>query len=734
MHGQILEGTVWMVGLATVVSAVSLTYGAPASSVLVGPSGFPEEEMHDTYVGRDETVTDFRIAVSGWPDCYSNASAIADIFRLEGVQDKSDHEKVMALWKWYRILFMPKYGGYYYELRDSSPEPQIVYDPHKLFTVYGRHYCDGTAWVMAGLWRAAGYIAFDQCHHSHTIPSLRYRDHDGHYRFHDFEPEDDAYYWDEGRGIVGTWTMPLLRGRVHRHLVFPQVTHTLRRSLRVGETVQLRWDNDGYFIPHGRQGPQIAVPKGYEPTPGRQDGVYAAIGQETQRFTADVTEKYYTAALYDGSENTGWSAPHAGKATLHPSKAGMPARFVYRLPSPFVAVDGEVTASLVKAHEDDLCRLLLSLDRGRTWIPIFTKEKAGAEDVVINIGREARGKGLPNVYSRYEVLVAAEFNTSGDPRSTGMNALQVTIHRQLNKRTLPNLRPGRNVFRITGSMPSDMEIRLSIDYSVNGEARGRTVNMDHLPFYFEIDTGDVAEHIVDNYDQSFNVGALRMKSIEFAVRPHSGDPCRSLPAEYGEPFFRQAAPHPAVLASKKIAVRTPETDIIQTNGFFPQNREVRQDPHAVQKLLNDIRTGRDRGPWIAAEELGKYPEALDALLDLWPDADIDLTVFLCKALAQIADPKAIEPVLKKWREQGEAGAPGTRYIPDVLAAIGDRRVVPDLIAPLKTMRFDFRFHIAYALSVLGGLEAETALRDLAENDPFPAIREFAAEALQKMSK
>jgi len=53
---------------------------------------------------------------------------------------------------------------------------------------------------------------------------------------------------------------------------------------------------------------------------------------------------------------------------------------------------------------------------------------------------------------------------------------------------------------------------------------------------------------------------------------------------------------------------------------------------------------------------------------------------------------------------------------------------------LRTMRFDYRFHIAYALSVLGGPEAEAALKDLAEHDPFPAIREFAAEALRTMSK
>ena len=56
-------------------------------------------------------------------------------------------------------------------------------------------------------------------------------------------------------------------------------------------------------------------------------------------------------------------------------------------------------------------------------------------------------------------------------------------------------------------------------------------------------------------------------------------------------------------------------------------------------------------------------------------------------------------------------------------------MVPDLVAPLKRCRFDYRFHIAHALGVLGGPQAEQALEDLAANDPFPAVREEAARAL-----
>jgi hypothetical protein len=77
--------------------------------------------------------------------------------RIEGA--KTGQEKALALWKWFRILVSPTGGGYVYEVPD-----RIVNDPHKIFTVYGHHQCDGQSWAMVSLWRAAGLIALDECH------------------------------------------------------------------------------------------------------------------------------------------------------------------------------------------------------------------------------------------------------------------------------------------------------------------------------------------------------------------------------------------------------------------------------------------------------------------------------------------------------------------------------------------------------------------------------------------
>ena len=47
---------------------------------------------------------------------------------------------------------------------------------------------------------------------------LRYRDPDGEYRFHDLDPQGRFVHWDTSHDRIGTWSMPLLRGLVHRHL------------------------------------------------------------------------------------------------------------------------------------------------------------------------------------------------------------------------------------------------------------------------------------------------------------------------------------------------------------------------------------------------------------------------------------------------------------------------------------------------------------------------------------
>jgi len=712
---------------APVVLLCGTTLAAEPAATPAGPA-FPAEEMHPADVGADEAVTNLRIANNRWVDCFDDSTAIRDMFRIEGVADKGDQQKALALWKWFRILVSATCGGYCYET-DAAGREGIVMDPHKIFTVYGHHQCDGQSWAMVPLWRAAGYVAFDECHLGHTIASLRYQDADGHYRFHDFDPQHRFYYWDQDKHIVGTWTMPLLRGRVHRHLLAPQVVHDLRRSLRTGETIELLWNNEGHVVPAGKQLRAVELPRDYAYSPGKTNGVYAAVGQETQTLVAELSPQRFAQPLYRGSENVAASVPAAGRAVLHPARKGAPGVFIYRLISPYVAVDAVVEATLVKGQAGDTCRLWLSRDGGRAWLPIHACQAAGIEKVKIGLGTAARAAGKPHVYTAYDFFIKAEFASAADEHGVGMNDLKIVVYRQCNKRTLPNLMPGENCFRVTFDRLSEGKaLELAVSYSVAGRARQVVNRAAAGPFGFRIDTGEVPEKWLRNYDQAFNVGALRMESLKLrlvdaaAARPDPSDPVAS------DAKFRQPSPHPADMTAIEV-VQQPETDPMQTSGFFPQSRVILRDPKAMDVLAEQLKHGKEMEHWVAAEDLGNYPQAVDILLAELPRANSDLKLHICKALAQIRDKRAIGPLLELWSEVPR-GTPGTRYIPDVLAAIGDAGVVPALVAPLHRLRFDYRFHIADALGKLGGPQARAALAELAERDPLPAIRQHAKEMLE----
>jgi hypothetical protein len=415
---------------------------------------------------------------------------------------------------------------------------------------------------------------------------------------------------------------------------------------------------------------------------------------------------------------------------LHPASKGAPGIFVYRLPSPYVAVDATVEATLVKGRSGDTCRLWLSRDGGAKWLPIHVQQETGVENVVIPLGTPARAEGKPDVYTAYDFLIKAEFASDDDEKRVGMNALAVVVHRQCNKRTLPNLMPGENCFRNNfDRLAAGKLLETTVSYSVAGRRRQVVKRAAASPLGFCIDTGEVQEKWLRNYDQAFNVGALRMESIKLRLVDAAAATADPTDPAVADASFRRPFPHPADMTARQV-VEHPETDPMQTSGFFPQSRVVLHDKQAMDALVAKLQTGEEMQRWVAAEDLGNYPQAIDVLLEALPGATGDLKLHICKALAQIKDTRASKPLLELW-SRAPFGAPGTRYIPDVLAALGDQSVVPALVAPLHRLRFDYRFHIADALGKLGGNQARAALADLAENDPFPAVRQHARQMLQR---
>jgi HEAT repeats len=691
------------------------------------------EQIYDRSIGCDEALVNVRLATNGWPNCYSLKTAVNDIWRLEGVETGSGQEQALALWKWFRILVSGAGGSGSYVYEGQQGRERLVWGPHRIFTAYGHHQCDGQSWAMVALWRAAGKIAFDQCHWGHTITALRYRDVDGHYRFHDFDPQGRFYYWNPEKKRVGTWTLPAMRGRVYRHITARRKLHSLRTSLRVGETIARSWENRGHVIPATKDKLKAEKNKYYAYRPGRTDGAYAAVGEEVQTFQPGADIARYASALYQGSTNTACSVPEKNKATLHPAKPKEPSIFIYRLAPPYPVADARLEVKMLKSEPGDICRIWLSVD-GKNWKKIVEQVDVGEKKLTLNIGRAARFAGLPNAYTAYGFSIKVECQTRNKIRDVGVKDLKIVVYRQLSKRALPHLRPGTNYLRLSADRIAEgLALELSIDYRVNGKPHSITRRVNSFPHYFKVDVPAIPERISKNYDTHWNDGALQMSAIRMKLLPADGVKLdTSLATGEAGPHFEKSWPHPASMTRRKTA-RKLETDPGQTSGFFPQNNARLNDETLMKQLIEKLDSKKYMVRWHAAEDLGSYPQAIPALLKKLPKANIDLTMFICKALAQIKDPRAIGPLLAKWKA-GQKGAPGTRYIPDTLAAIGQRRVVPQLIAALPKCRFDLRFHVARALGILGGKQARAALQDLAKNDPFKAVREEARRALNARRK
>lgn len=707
------------------------------------PAGFiyPPEHIYDTRPHPDEALANIQIESNRWPHCHTFESTIQSIFRIEGVTAKSDEKKALALWKWFRILMSATGGKYAYEGAVSGKET-LVHDGHKILTVYGHHQCDGLSWAMVPLWRAAGYIAFDEASHSHTTASLRYRDHDGLQRFHSFDPQGRFFWWNADLEVVGTRTLPLMQASVHRHLTLPQKVHSLRTSLHTNETIERKWNNIGQVVASGKQPAEIALSEYYRFDYGKTDGIYACAGTEIQTFSPDMTPESYHRDLSELSNKVLCTRSAEGVGLLHPKTAGETAEAIYRIHSPYVGVEATVEMDFRRQHADDLFKLHLSRD-SKNWETLYDPSETGETSARIDLGRKQRAIGKPHIYTAYTFYLKVEMNARRAPTDAGLKRLHINVYRMLNKRTLPNLMPGENIFKVSADaiMPGKA-LRLMLDYDVTGKPFKEQHLISSFPYFFRINITGASPEIRDNYDHTFGLGDIRMGSIKMQLIDPKRDTTPSpsmITAALAEKQFLSSSPHPAgKRLLRRRNMKWTEKDISQTDGFFPQYKKrlaPSSDPLTrISHLKEQLRNGKDGSPetWRAAEELGNFPEAVDALLETLPEANIDLTLFICKALAQLQTPKAIDPLLNKW-EKVPDGAPGTRYIPDVLAAIGDPRVVPALVAKLKQVRFDYRFHIAHALGELESPEARHALLDLSKNDPFPAVREMAKESLNRLA-
>jgi hypothetical protein len=311
-------------------------------------------------------------------------------------------------------------------------------------------------------------------------------------------------------------------------------------------------------------------------------------------------------------------------------------------------------------------------------------------------------------------------------------------------RCLPRLMPKENVLKIAAdSMRAGLALKFTLDYEMNGKPKSVTRYIVSFPHYFRIDINALpASKLKNPYylddmggKKSFNLPgqplrmhAMRMELVPLAAAKLDG----SMPADEAEPFFRKTYPNPHEYNRRMISKdKIPQYED-QVSGFFPQHPVMADKPPTDKTehynwLIDRLGTSDAKLPKCPA---GTDP--IEFAIQRFPRCHSLHTLGFCNVFAYYKDKRAVPVLLAKWK-LAPRYSPGDRYIPDALAAIGDRSVISALIKRMTELRTSHRVHIAHALGIFGGDEARKALEFLAKEDPNISVRGEARRALAKLT-
>jgi hypothetical protein len=171
-----------------------------------------------------------------------------------------------------------------------------------------------------------------------------------------------------------------------------------------------------------------------------------ATGQLEYRPVLLSRAAYYPAWGSGFNRNLRLPDPAGGRDYLGPMEAGQPAQAVFEMQSPYVLIDAGLS---LRASLGDSLQSLgaeISLDGGRSWEEMG-RIKGPFEDVwhtePAAILRSQHGR-LTAVSGRYGYLVRLSMLGDGRNDSIQLRGIGITSRIQLNPRTLPALKAGRN--------------------------------------------------------------------------------------------------------------------------------------------------------------------------------------------------------------------------------------------------------------------------------------------------
>ena len=474
-------------------------------------------------------VNGLKILCNHWPDTSTLRDFGENSIRI--FQAKSNEEKAIAVWRSIQHLTVAT------DVIPKEPALGINYivDPLKLLNVYRGHWCDGLARIMEMTWRSLGYRAQKLYKFGHTFADCHWKDEDGVERWHVFDLNQHWFVYDRTARHIATKDELSLD---HSLIYFPSRTpipsqpslmqpsyvhaghlrmesHRTGIDLRIGETMELAWGNEGkpYYNLFGKEKRKDLKHGPYPVTYGNGRLVYEP----------DLSKQIYKQGLFQKPVNLSCTEEDGLQPALHPSKANEKGIAIFRVSLPYIVSDAWVKARLVRENLKDEIRFSLSVDGGHTWRTFW---EAGKEIGPFNLDHlgfcesfDPDQKYLPKIitpFGRYEYLVKIEMKAAEKITSCGLESFSLVTVFQHNLFSLPMLWPGRNMITIEGDLDPNSILKVTYVWDdVKGNGQTHNAEIGKLPFQYEIIArGEKWEDVVC---RSIKIEALhRNRNVEIA--------------------------------------------------------------------------------------------------------------------------------------------------------------------------------------------------------------------------
>jgi len=583
--------------------AVLVAVGLAAGCVARAPSGAPtlsrdfkywrgaREESPGPFLCRSPAATDVTVVCDRWPDGSDLRQFGLDAARLSGA--KTDQDRAVAVWRWVRRWKMHTDGNPPTEKFKNplqSKKRGYIDDPIKILNVYGTHFCDGLTRVVEAVWRAMGHPAEKLVLGSHTMAHCYYRDADGVGRWHLFDVNFGSYIpHRSGTRLLGAdgfstdYCKNSSQWKHCQHVALP--THRVELSFRPGEKLERIWGNwgkpyqDNVDLERDRRRLKDFERGPYKPSYGN--------GRWT--YSPNLASPAWTQGLAEPPVNM---VPNA----LAPARPGRPATAVWHVRTPYIVSDAEVELQAYRKSDDDLIRLHLSVDNGKTWRKLWELPpgEIGPRYFIVPIcdkfkvtGKAPAPNDLNSPFGRYHYRLKLEL--VGEERSEDCQVTAIKFHTvvQQNYFALPQLQAGRNRITVKGELAKGAALKITYVWDDPlGKGRRNVTVVEKAPWTYEIlAAGKKWEDCV-------------CRSLTVQAVPATGDGNRTLVKE---------APSPIHL----LPPMRPPLETRTRGGLW--KRPIVKDLPSVTQLVAEL------------ENPAKAPEAARALLEL-------------------ADPKTFEPL------------------------------------------------------------------------------------------